>query len=348
MLPVPRLTRPQLLARLRAHAKANGTVSTSSLYEHDRIVLRSIRLHFVGLDAAREAAGVPGPTYKKPARKTGPKPGSSVGKRPAEWSRARVLDELRSLHRAGRRTALADLTAAGLGTLAYAAAVYAGGLRNARRLAGIEPSPRRYGKKRWSRNDIITAIAKRSRAGKSLASTLPPPALVTAGRWHFGSWRDALAAAGIDARDTRISRKKYTPDVICAELRRAARAGSDLRASSLAKIMKLEAVRREFGTLRAALIAAGLGEQLARRKHGGLKWSRERVINVLRDRAKRGEHTLTSGLHRVAQLYFGGADAARAAAGVPSPIDLRIEKPRARRGLRSADRHSTKSRQRRS
>jgi hypothetical protein len=105
----------------------------------------------------------------------------------------------------------------------------------------------------------------------------------------------------------------------------------------LAKIIKLEAVRREFGTLRVALLAAGLGDQLARRKHGLLEWSRERVIEVLRERAKRGEHTLTSKLYRVAQLYFGGSDQARAAAGVPSPIDVRIEATRSRRSLRSSD-----------
>ena len=324
----PRLSRSQLLARLRAHAKAHGAVSVKSLYERDRIVLRSLPLHFVGIDAAREAAGVSGPAYKKPRRKTGPKPGSKVSKRPALWSRQRVIDELRALSRAGRRTALADLTAAGFGTLANAAAVYAGGLRNARQLAGIEPSPRRAGKKRWSESEITDAIAKRRRDGKSLASTQAPPALVTAGRWHFGSWRNALASAGVAASETRLSRKKYTPEVIIAKLRKAARAGIDLRAATLAKTLKLEAVRREFGTLRAALIAAGLGDQLEKRKHGRLKWSRELLIDVLRARAKRGEHTLTSGLHRVAQLYFGGADLARAAAGVPSPIDLRIEKSR--------------------
>jgi len=61
MRPVPRLSRTQVLARMRAHAKAHGTVSTQSLYAHDRIVLRSIPLYFVGISAAREAAGVSGP-----------------------------------------------------------------------------------------------------------------------------------------------------------------------------------------------------------------------------------------------------------------------------------------------
>ena len=336
----PRLNRSTLLSRLRAHARKHGSVSIRSLYEHDRIALRSLPLHFVGIDAARDAAGVPGPAYKKPKRKTGPKPGSTIGRGPALWSRERVIDELRALDRAGKRTALADLTTAGLGTLAHAAAVYVGGLRRARKLAGIDPSPHRHGKKRWTKPTIIDAIAKRARKGQGLASTVAPPPLVTAGRWHFGSWRSALSAAGIEADATKLTRKKYTPEVIVAKLQQAARAGSDLRATSLMKIIKLEAVRREFGTLRAALLAAGLQKQLQRRKHGRLKWSRERLIEVLRERAKRGEHTLTSGLHRVAQLYFGGADAARVAAGVPSPIDLRIHATRARRkkgGLPDAD-----------
>src|SRR3569623_1457099 len=279
----PRLNRSTLLSRLRAHARKHGSVSIRSLYEHDRIALRSLPLHFVGIDAAREAAGVPGPAYKKPKRKTGPKPGSTIGRGPALWSRERVIDELRALDRAGKRTALVDLTTAGLGTLAHAAAVYVGGLRRARKLAGIDPSPHRHGKKRWTKPTFIDAFAKRARKGQGLASTVAPLPLVTAGRWHFGSWRSALSAAGIEADATKLTRKKYTPEVIVAKLQQAARAGSDLRATSLMKIIKLEAVRREFGPLRAALLAAGLQQQLQRRKHGRLKWSRERLIEDLRD-----------------------------------------------------------------
>lgn len=112
-------------------------------------------------------------------------------------------------------------------------------------------------------------------------------------------------------------------------LRREARAGSDLRAVVIAELMKLEFVRREFGTLRAAIVAAGLEHVLEARKHGLQKWTRERVIEALRARASRGEHALTPGLHRVVQLYFGGADAARKAAGVLSPQEARALAARA-------------------
>lgn len=159
--------------------------------------------------------------------------------------------------------------------------------------------------------------------------------LVAAGVRHFGNWANALRASGIDPTDVRKSKKKYTPDVIIQILRREAKRGSDLRAITLAKVMKLESVRREFGTLRDALLAAGLGNALKQRKHGLQKWSRDRVIAVLRERAARRVYTLTPGLHRVVQLYFGGAEAARRAARVPSPVDIAMAQRRARRARKT-------------
>lgn len=324
MRPYPRLSRSQVIARLKAHATEHGYVANVSLHAHDRVLLRSIPLHFVGVAAAREAAAVPGPPYRKPRAKTGPKPGGPFGRRDPLWSKQRVLDELRQRHRAGKSTAYADLVKAGLLSLFAAARTYAGGLHRARKLAGIPEPTRRPSRRRYDENSVITEITARSRTGKPLAASLAPPRLVAAGRWHFGTWSRALHAAGVDPEAVRVPRRtKYSRQYIIQRLREAANAGSDLRAVTLAKQIKLEAVRREFGTLRAALHAAGLVSHLQRRKHGLQKWSRERVIEVLRERAARKVYTLTPGLHRVVQLYFGGADAARNAAGVPSPLDIR-------------------------
>src|SRR5438105_6371958 len=98
----PRLTRAEVINRLRAHARAYGFVSVESLHQHDPIAQRSIVLHFVGLDAARHAAGVPGPPYQKPRRKTGPKPGGPPGRIERIWSRERIIKELKRLHSAGQ------------------------------------------------------------------------------------------------------------------------------------------------------------------------------------------------------------------------------------------------------
>lgn len=337
MKPYPRLARRQLLTALRAHAKEHGVVSIVSLHAHDPEVLRSLPLHFVGIAAAREAAGVLGPPRRITA-KTGPKPGTVTARRPSLWSRDRVIRELRALHRRGRRTAWADLMRSGHTDLLHAAQVYAGGLRSARELAGIAAPPRRSPKKRWNATGITQLIQQRYRQNRPLSFSEAPPVLVSAGVRHFGSWAAALRSANVDPATARKQRKKYTRETIIAMLRREAERGSDLRALTLAKVMKLESVRREFGTLRDALLAAGLADVLMRRKHGLQKWSRERVIEVLRERAARRVYTLTPGLHRVVQLYFGGAEAARRAAGVPSPVDVAIAVRRAPSNQRAAHR----------
>lgn len=222
-----------------------------------------------------------------------------------------------------------DLLAGGFSTLIRAAHLHAGGLRRARRAAGIT-QPRRRATKRdtWPEEMSIPAIRTRRRKGLSLAATRAPQGLYSAARRHHGSWRAALDAAGIDAASVRVATKKYTKDVIIDRLRAAADDGSDLRATSLAKLVDHKAVRREFGLLENALRAAGLMEHVLKRRHAGAKWTRQRVIEKLRERASWGIYTFTPGLRRVVQIYFGVAHEARGAAGVPDPIDIRIAQRR--------------------
>ncbi|MEP6859739.1 MAG: hypothetical protein ABJE66_03910 [Deltaproteobacteria bacterium] len=202
----PRLIKSALIERLRAHERAHGWVSNATLHEHDPVAQRSIPLHFPSMSATRVAAGVAGPPYEKPKNKTGPKPGSPIGRRPPTWTRQRVIEELRRLHRAGSRLVPAELDTA----LLHAAASYAGGLRAARRLAGISAAPPERSKKWWNEARVLAEIKKRKCAGQPLATTRTPTKLVTAGRWHFGSWAKALAAAGVDAATVRVSRRIYT------------------------------------------------------------------------------------------------------------------------------------------
>ena len=332
----PRLTRQQVLEGLRRHAAKHGYASHATLRAHDPTVLRSIRLYFVGLDAARHAARIAGPPISTAGAKRGPKPGSWRGRgaaRAAFWTRERVLNELRRLHRAGKSTRLDDLVESRHISLVHAANTFAGGLVAARAAAKVPQPPRRTGKVKadyWTEAKVATAIRRRRRRGLSLASSRVPQTLFRAARYQFGSWPAALTALDIDPREARVYRTVYSKDEILRRLRAAARAGSDLRSVSLKGVVDAKAIHREFGTLAAAISAAGLDAHLSRRKHGGQKWSPERVIAVLRERAARGEHTLTSNLHQRARAYFGSADGAREAAGVPSPIDLRMEARRRR------------------
>jgi hypothetical protein len=304
----PRLGRSEVIARLRDHAARYGAVSSSSLHKHDRLVQRSLHLYFPNFEAARRAARVPA---ARPAATARGKRRSSK----AVWSRRRVLDELRLLDRSGQSTAWADLMQAGRGDLVAAAATYAGGLTQARAQAGVQRPARRRPVPRWNKSRIVLAIQDRLRKGQTLASSKAPARFVAAARWHFGSWTAALAAAGVDAQAVRLQRRPYEKPEVLALLRRLAREGKPLRASTLKGVINLETIRKLFGSVEAAVHAAGVTYA---RKHPNQKWSRARLIKELRARAKRGELTLTRALSSAVQLYFGGAHAARVAAGIPT------------------------------
>jgi hypothetical protein len=301
----PRLSRSEVIAGLREHAARFGAVSPASLAEHDRSVLRSMHLHFPSFEAARQAAGVPA------VQRRGTRP-----KRPSRrgvWSKRGVIAELQRLARDGASTAWADLMEAGRGDLVQAAVAHAGGLAAARVEAGVGRRPRGLPVPRWNAATIVSAIKARMRKRQTLASSRAPQDLVAAARWRFGSWDAALAAAGVAAEEVRLRRRAYTRPEIVALVQQLARDGQVVRARALAHLVKLDTVRKLFGSVDAAIRAAGIEVTGA---HGNQTWSRERVIDELQARARRGQRTLTGALHRAVQLYFGGAHAARRAAGV--------------------------------
>jgi hypothetical protein len=269
----------------------------------------------VGRGGCGGSAGVAGPGR---CVVSGPGPGrEGPGRRGPRWSRRRVVDELRRLDQAGASTGWGDLLEAGHSGLVAAAGAYAGGLTKARKLAGVAPPARRLPVPRWNQPRIVGAIRDRVGKGQGLASSTVPPQMLAAGRWHFGSWDAALAAAGVDAAAIRLQRAPYTREEIIERIRGLAQAGTAVRPGTLKRVVKLDTVRKLFGSVAGAVRAAGIAGPPV---HGNQKWSRQRVIEELKARARRGEVGLTRGLERAAQLYFGGAHAARAAAGLPAMV----------------------------
>ena len=176
----PRLSRSEVIARLREQAARHGAVSPGLLATHDPIVLRSVRLHFPSFDAARRAAGVPAARPAATVRRKHRSP-------KAVWSRRRVHDELRRLDRDGTSTAWADLMQTGRGDLVAAATTYAGGLRRARAQAGVAPRVRRLAVPRWNKRLLVHAIRDRVRKRQTLTSSKAPARFVATAHWHFKS-----------------------------------------------------------------------------------------------------------------------------------------------------------------
>jgi hypothetical protein len=85
--------------------------------------------------------------------------------------------------------------------------------------------------------------------------------LYDAGRRCFGSWREALRAAGIDPASVQRARQPWTRDEIIAELRRCARASKNEYRPDYSTEAFVKAARRLFGSWQAALDAASVARE---------------------------------------------------------------------------------------
>lgn len=216
---------------------------------------RAIRSRFSSVAAARLEAGIP--------------PADTQQRR---WSQARIINELRQIHRAGRvRITASGLRAAGHKALLTAIYGIVGSIGRARRLAriphpGIKPA---HTYQRWDEERVVSAILERHRNGEPLASSKVPANLREAARKYCGSWCAAIEIAGFDYNQVRIMRRAWTRKEVIAELRRATREGA--RNPSGPSISDLVApidspLRALFGDLPRALRAANIDPAIVLRK----------------------------------------------------------------------------------
>jgi hypothetical protein len=222
----------------------------------------AIRQHFGRFQSALKAAGLPSPVARQ------------------KWSLARVINELRRLHREGIKLTEPGLKTAGRSDLSEAARVYAGTLTAARKLARV-PGPPRLSKAR-----IIAEI--RASDGQPLSKRLQQ-----ACRNYFGSIR---AAAGMPSK-----MKVWSKDAIVEELRQRAARGERMRDLN-------DPCRRHFGSISAAHQAAGLPSLR--------RWKRAEVLEAVRRHHQLYGTALPRLLARACRVHVGSVAAARAAAGV--------------------------------
>lgn len=324
-----------LVRQLRAVARAcGGTLRASDL---DREVRAAARLHFGSLRTARTAAGI-----ATPSRRT--------------WTDAKILGELRRLHRAGVTISKPALAKAGHDGLAMAAHKHLGGMRRARQLAGV-PEPRHFSHQRedWDADRVIAEIQACARQGKSVAFSRVSLRLRLSGRRYFGSWSEAVVAAGLDYDAVRLTRRPYTREEVICLLREAAKAWPSLTRVALARdhAPLFKATLALFGTIDRALGVARLRSwPRAQYEH----WTAARILRELH-RHQRAGSELPGKLIAAASAVFGSVSGARRAvhemnlAGAPTrsqrPSSGARRRPeeniRAHRAATRADRERTRS-----
>jgi hypothetical protein len=247
------------------------------------------------------------------------------------WDQAKVVSELRRLHR--RKTDISFTAMMGTGVWA-AALRYFGSYRLAIEAAGIDYQKiwrRRLTK--WDRATICRELQKLFRDGADISSrTLrrTHSSLHAAAIHWFGSYRKAIEAAKIDYQSvSRRSKNHWSRDSIARQLRQLHDSGQALHHAAMERTHPhlVVGAYRYFGTYRKAIIAAGI-DYLKIRVRPPRTWNRARVERELRrlNREKAGlwEREVrrnTPYLPRAAKQLFGSyASAARAAGIKPSAL----------------------------
>lgn len=171
----------------------------------------------------------------------------------------------------------------------------------------------------WTEEAIIKEI--KERLDKELSLTLSivmkeHPSLVPNGIKIFGSWGDALDAAGIDHNDWYRQRPDgyWTEEVIKKELLKRKAEGKSLVQTEVAKDNPAlrGAVVKKFKSWKQGLVAIGEDPVKHTVQRECRKWSKETVIAELQLRNDNGlslkSHDVSkedSGLYRNATKYFG-------------------------------------------
>jgi hypothetical protein len=176
---------------------------------------------------------------------------------------------------------------------------------------------------KWSRERIIREILRREAAGLPLSlggsKDGVDSKLYKAGSRVFGSWGNAVKAAGIAPERAKVH-DQWSPSRILTKIRSLARRQQPLRPGELKRRHDhlMQAARRLFGSWSKAVVAAGVDPEKLKRV---APWTKERIIEAILTRALHGKrlnsHAVQpKSLVEAGARVFGSWGSALAAAGI--------------------------------
>jgi hypothetical protein len=201
------------------------------------------------------------------------------------WNEQLVTEEIRLWHESGKplyshymRQNYQELLAAGIR--------YFGTWRSAIEGTGIPyDSVRKY--RDWSKERIIATIQRLQADGVDLSfrsmmlSKYAPMVYAAIRPNHFGSWKDALTAAGL-APEEIYRYRSWDDESILSEIRRLKDEGADLSSKKMDENANplIATARRRFGNWGTAVERAGIDYNAIRRRR---RWTSELVLQGIRE-----------------------------------------------------------------
>lgn len=244
------------------------------------------------------------------------------------WTPASLVAAISARESRGAKLNSAAVRREDYGLLQAAVAQW-GSWANALRAAGIDPGEHRACR-RWTPTNVAQTIRSFGRVPGLRELKRIDSGLLDAACRHYGSYRAAVAAAGLEA-PARNAPRKWPLVKVLDEIRRRAASGLSVRATDIQREFRGlgAAGQREFGTWPQAVQAAGVPYP---RRAEGWKWPRRRIMEVIQARVARGRDIRNTTMRRqfgglwwAGCREFGTWRAAVEAAGVKYPALMRSD-----------------------
>lgn len=187
---------------------------------------------------------------------------------------------------------------------------------------------------KWTKDKIISVIRWRYRNDRELSCLwMERNCVILWGiaDFYFGSWKDAIIAAGLDYNEVR-KQPKWSKEILIEEIQRLYTEGCDLSHTHMQDIKSrvYYSAVDIFGSWKKALQAAGINSEDF---HVREKWSVEKVINRIKKRRAAGKDLNWMALFeddyallKAAEKRFDKWDDALEMAGL-DPLEIRLRAP---------------------
>lgn len=225
------------------------------------------------------------------------------------WSSQQVQDEIKQWQVEGKplyshymRQNYQELLAAGIR--------YFGSWRAAVESVGITyDEVRKY--RDWSKKRIVETVRKLESEGVDLSfrsmmlSKYAPMVYAAIRANHFGSWKNALAAAGLSPEEI-YRYRSWDDDSILEEIKRLSDEGVDLSSKKMDETANplIATARRRFGNWGTAVERAGLDYSSIRRRR---RWTRDQILSEIRELKAAGADLRSGEIRRQNPALFAAA-----------------------------------------
>ncbi len=234
---------------------------------------------------------------------------NSKTKKNRRWTSGLVLEEIRKWHEEGKplyshyiRNHYQELLAAGIR--------YYGTWQSAVQESGLSYSEvRKY--QEWSRETIIATIRELKSKGNELSFRSmmgsPHQAMVYAAIRpnHFGSWKAALEASGINSQEV-YRYRSWDKETIIHEIKTLQEQGADLSSKAMDQHSNslIATARRRFGSWEEALKKAGIDYSKIRKRK---QWTKEMVEKAIHKLQKQGKPLTSTFVRKNHPALFAAA-----------------------------------------